>query len=183
MRGRSGCCAGCTEHRKSPARETEFASLTAIAAQRLAPDMLSRAQAELRPVLHFTDTDTGWPQGEPELSPLWADPLRMAGAAHVAQRLSTHEFRPQRSVQWLKLKQPRFGDPFTHLMDHGHQLYGTSLVFGPFHHDTAHMREALRVDLVSLPYQGPAYINSRSPYRLHPTAGSVDRPNSQGQSR
>ncbi|MBO0512972.1 TniQ family protein [Streptomyces beijiangensis] len=157
------------------AQETEFASLTAIAAQRLAPDMLSRAQAELRPVLHFEYNDAGWPQGEPELSPLWTDPLRMAGAAHVAQRLSAHGYRPQRTVQWLKLKQPLFGDPFAHLMDHGHQLYGTSLVFGPFHHDTAHVREALRTGLVSLPYQGPAYINSRSPHRLHPVAGSEDR--------
>ncbi|MGW1504533.1 hypothetical protein ACWCQW_39685 [Streptomyces mirabilis] len=128
----------------------------------------------------FADTDTGWPHGEPELSSLWADPLRMAGAARVAQRLSTYEFRPERSVRWLKVKQPRFGDPFAHLMDHGSQLYGTSLVFGPFHDDTAHMREALRADLVSLPYQGPAYINSLSPCRLHPAAGSVDRPHSRG---
>lgn len=169
------------------ARETEFASLTALAAQRLTPAMLFRAQAELQPVRLFedaddddADADTAWPQGEPELSPLWADPLRMAGAAHVAQRLSAHEFHPERSVGWLKLKQPRFGDPSAHLMHHGHQLYGTSLVFGPFHHDTAHMREALRTDLVSLPYQGPAYINSLSPYRLHPEARSVEGPHSQG---
>ncbi|MFE4612683.1 TniQ family protein [Streptomyces niveus] len=161
------------------ARETEFATLTTLAAQSLTPDMLLRAQTELQAVLRFTDTDadTAWPRGEPELSPLWADPLRMAGAAHVAQRLSAHEFRPERSVQWLTLKQPRFGDPLAHLIDHGHQLYGTSLVFGPFHHDTAHMREALRTGLVSLPYQGPSYINSLSPYRLHPDARSMKRPN------
>ncbi|MFJ8097550.1 TniQ family protein [Streptomyces griseofuscus] len=157
------------------ARETEFASLTALAAQRLTPGMLFRAQEALRPVLGFDDTDTAWPWGEPELAPLWADPLRMAGAAHVAQRLSAHEYRPERSVQWLKDKQPRYGDPFAHLMQYRQQLYGTSLAFGPFHHDTAHLREALRVDLVSLPYQGPAYINALSSHRLHPEARSINR--------
>ncbi|MFE2972359.1 hypothetical protein ACFXKC_54240 [Streptomyces sp. NPDC059340] len=134
--------------------------------------MLSRAQAELRPVRRFADTDIGWPHGEPELSSLWADPLRMAGAAHVAQRLSTYEFRPERSVRWLKVKQPRFGDPFAHLMDHGNQLYGTSLVFGPFHHDTAHMREALRTDLVSLPYRAPPTSTPRPPTACTPLPGA-----------
>ncbi|UQA34765.1 TniQ family protein [Streptomyces sp. HNA39] len=165
------------------AREREFASLTALAAQCLTPSMLFRAQEVLRPALYFDDTDTGWPRGDPELSPVWADPLRMAGAAHVAQRLSAHEFRPERSVQWLRDKQPRFGDPFAHLMDYRNQLYGTSLVFGPFHHDTAHLREALRTDLVSLPYQGPAYVNSLSSHRVHPEARSRDRPYSPGQRR
>ncbi|WP_405842598.1 TniQ family protein [Streptomyces sp. NBC_01518] len=164
------------------ARETEFASLTALAVQRLTPDMLFKAQEPLRLVRLFDDTDTAWPGVEPELAPelapLWTDPLRMAGAAHVAQRLSTHGFHPERSVQFLKVKQPRFGDPFAHLMDYGRQLYGTSLVFGPFCHDTAHLREALRTDFVSLPYQGPAYVNALSPYRLHPEARSRDQPHS-----
>ncbi|MGA5275448.1 TniQ family protein [Streptomyces cellulosae] len=156
-------------------REREFASLTALAAQRLTPGMLQGAQAELRHVSPFgdTDTDTGWPQGEPELSQLWADPLRMAGAARVAQRLSTKEFHPARAAQWLVLKQPRSGDRFAHLMAHGRLLSGTSLVYGPFNHATAHMHEALRAGLVALPRQAPAYVSTLSTYRVTPTPRSM----------
>ncbi len=39
------------------------------------------------------------------------------------------------------------------------------------------MGEALRAGLVGLPYQGPAYINTHSPYRVHTAAGSKLLPN------
>ncbi|MEU9426261.1 TniQ family protein [Streptomyces sp. NPDC048342] len=166
-------------------REREFASLTAIAAQRLTPGMLQGAQAELRAVHPFddTDTDTAWPQAEPELSQLWADPLRMAGAARVAQRLTTKEYHAARAAQWLVLKQPRSGDRYAHLIDHGRQLSGTSLVYGPFNHATEHMHEALRAGLVSLPRQAPAYVSALSTYRVTPTPRSMAGTDAEQESR
>ncbi|MFJ4617362.1 TniQ family protein [Streptomyces sp. NPDC088812] len=166
-------------------REREFASLTALAAQRLTPGMLEGAQAELRDVRLFddTDTDTGWPQAEPELSQMWAAPLRMAGAARVAQRLTTKDYHPARAAQWLVLKQPRSGARFARLADRGRQLSGTSLVYGPFHHPTEHMHEALRVGLVSLPRDGPAYISTLSTYRVPPTPRSMTGANTDQESR
>ncbi|MEV7089559.1 TniQ family protein [Streptomyces sp. NPDC093085] len=152
------------------AREEEFGPLTALAAQCLSPEMLRRAQPELRPVLPL-DGDA-WPRTQPELSPLWTDPLWMAAAAHVAQRLSATRYRPERSVLWLNLRQPCPAHPWKRLYWRNPALHGTALVFGAFHHDTEHMREALRTGLVALPYQGPAYINTLSPYRVHPAAGS-----------
>ncbi|MFE5118394.1 hypothetical protein [Streptomyces sp. NPDC056669] len=120
------------------AREDEFASLTALAAQCLTPEMLRRAQPELRPVLPL-DGDP-WPRTQPELSPLWTDPLWMAAAAHVAQRLSATRYRPERSVLWLNLHQPGPEHPWKRLYWRNPALHGTALVFGPFHHDTEHIR-------------------------------------------
>lgn len=144
--------------------QTEFASLAALAAQRLTPDMLRKAEDELR----FTDADdeAPWPGRPPELRPVWTDPLRMAGAAHIAQRLSSSRYRPERAIQWLEIHQLHSD----RLFHSGRQLYGTSLVFGPFQHGTEHMRHALHTGYVNLPYQGPAYVNDLSPYRVHPEA-------------
>lgn len=52
-------------------------------------------------------------------------------------------------------------------------------MFGPFHHDTEHMREALRTGLAELSNQRPGYINTHSPYRVHPSAGSKVLPYTQ----
>ncbi|MFI7392049.1 TniQ family protein [Streptomyces tendae] len=156
------------------ARETEFASLTALAAQRLTPAMLRGAGEELHSAI-CADDDSSEPQRRPpELSPVWADPLRMAGAARAAQRLTASGYRPELAIDWLTSTQTPTDSRF--VLTPGQHLYGTSLVFGPFHHDTAHMRTALQADFVSLPYQGPAYINSLSPYRVHPVPPAPGTP-------
>ncbi|QIJ63921.1 hypothetical protein G7Z13_19350 [Streptomyces sp. JB150] len=151
------------------AAETEFASLTALAAQRLTSTMLLRARDELRSAHRPLQSRSA------ELAYAWTDPLHMAGAAHVAQRLAARLYRPERAVQWLLIKQP-----LNHLTERSRYLWGTSLVFGPFHHRTEHMRQALESELVALPYQGPAYINTLSPYRVHPVAWTVNRPDPRG---
>ncbi|MFE0448145.1 TniQ family protein [Streptomyces fungicidicus] len=151
------------------AAATEFVSLTALAAQRLTSTMLLRAQDELR------SAHRPFQPRNAELAYAWTDPLHMAGAAHAAQRLAARLYRPERAVQWLLIKQP-----LNHLTERSRYLWGTSLVFGPFHHRTEHMRQALESKLVALPYQGPAYINTLCPYRVHPVAWTVNRPDPRG---
>ncbi|WP_407565910.1 TniQ family protein [Streptomyces sp. 184] len=149
--------------------ETEFASLTAIVTDVLTGSMLYSAQPELQaPHADVTrGRDYGsyyewWPPAQSELWPQWTDPLYMAGAAHVAHFLSATEDGPEQAVRWLK---SHLGSPLRY-PNRGRLVFGTSLVFGPYNHDTAHMREALHADLVSLPPQAPAYVNDLSPYQV-----------------
>ncbi|MFJ6811138.1 hypothetical protein ACIQRK_34945 [Streptomyces anulatus] len=154
------------------AQEREFASLVALAARELTAEMLGDARPEISSA--FETVRSRWSLRPTELAQRWTDPLWMAGASHVAQQLSDSGNNPEQAVQWLKLKQNKV------LKKQKQRLSGTSLAFGPFHHTTEHMNEALRANLVRLPHQVPAYVNALSPYRVRPVRTSKPLPDLKG---
>ncbi|MEV5374992.1 TniQ family protein [Streptomyces nondiastaticus] len=159
----------CSPNDAEEVAEAEFVSLVAVVLVSLTPSMVDEAPSPVRKAVLWHSYYRGV-SSHRSLTPAWAQPLRMAGAAHVAQWLTAAGQPLSAMMQWLQ--EARLRDEHLNKFRHTHQQLGiyttrlnpSDLVHGPWYHRTRTLQAALQTDLIALPQNAPAHLAALTPH-------------------